>query len=169
MSKRQAALARNRVEAGSAAGADRTWSITTTDGDTVTGYLPAWASVDPSATGVPPHRLGDALSDINHHLPFDGTVLTVDSPDDRTEPPEEEPFFRGGIDCNPYAEDPEPKIPVANFEVLPDYWAFDLGPDEVTRISKELRALADRFDNEVVPALIAARTDWTAALKRRAS
>lgn len=35
----------------------RTWTITTTAGDTVSGYLPGWAEQDPSRTGLRPERL----------------------------------------------------------------------------------------------------------------
>lgn len=43
----------------------RTWQVTTTNGHTTTGYLPAWADEDPSRTGVPVGRLGKIATTLN--------------------------------------------------------------------------------------------------------
>lgn len=142
----------------------RTWIITTTVGKSVIGYLPDWAESDPSVTGVPLKRLSPELDDIRHHAPFDGQFVRVHSPaaghdkDDTTE----ERIFCGGIECHPYAEDPEPRVPVVNIAIIGDLWIKDLDPDGLADVVAKLRAQADRLDNEVRPALVAARDDWAA-------
>jgi hypothetical protein len=141
----------------------RTWTITTTSGCTVTGHLPGWATADPSEEGVSADRLAVALDDVNHHAPFEGLSLSVFTPGRPVDGPEAAPFFRGGIDCNPFAAAPEPCVPVANIEVLPDFWLNDLDPDGLAGAAAMLRTLADRLDNELRPALVAARADWAAA------
>jgi hypothetical protein len=72
----------------------------------------------------------------------------------------EEQVLWGSIDCIPYAEDPEPRIPVVNIAIIEDYWINDLDPDGLTELAARLRAQADRLENEIRPRLIAARTDW---------
>lgn len=66
----------------------------------------------------------------------------------------------GSIDCHPYAEDPDSRVPTVNINITADCWIADLDPDGLVKFSAKLRAQADRFDNEVLPALIAAREDW---------
>jgi hypothetical protein len=70
--------------------------------------------------------------------------------------------LHGSIDCNPYAPDPEPRIPVANLRLAGECWLTDLGPDDLGQLANTLRHLADRLDGRVIPALIAARADWSA-------
>ena len=142
----------------------RTWTITTTVGKSVIGYLPDWAEGDPSATGVPLKRLSPELDDIRHHAAFDGQFVRVHSPtagrdkDDTTE----ERIFCGSIECHPYAEDPDPRVPVVNIAIIGDLWINDLDPTGLADVAAKLRAQADRLDNEVRPALVAARDDWAA-------
>jgi hypothetical protein len=138
--------------------APRTWSISTTTGLTVSGHLPPWATEDPSETGVPADQLPRRLADLNHHAPFDGLTLQVSAPG---HPNSHEPFFRGGIDCDPYADPPDPRIPVAHLEVLPDYWLHDLTPADLTTLSDTLRTLAALLESTLHPALTRARHDWS--------
>lgn len=141
--------------------AGRVWTITTLTGDKVTGYLPAWAVADPSQGGVPLDRLSLVLDDINHHAPFDGIVLDVVGPDCAPEAPAEQAlFFNGGIDCNPHAQAPEPGVPVANLQILSEYWMFGLDPAALTELAAKLYDVAKRIDNELRPQLIAVRADW---------
>jgi hypothetical protein len=140
-----------------------TWTIATTHDLAVTGYLPAWADDDPSTTQVPLGLLHVRLADICHRAVFEGLPLQVRSPPSHGEAGQlaQEQVLWGTIDCTPYAEDPEPRIPVVNLAVIEDYWINHLDPDELTEIATALRIQADRLDHEVRPALIAARTDWT--------
>ncbi|WP_333768670.1 DUF6907 domain-containing protein [Streptomyces sp. IBSBF 2435] len=136
----------------------RTWTITTTNGYTTVGYLPAWADDDPSTTNVPPQHLGTELADMNHHQPFPGQRMTIaltDTPGIGTV------ILSGSIDCAPYSEDPTARLPVVNLQLVDDYWLHNLDPDQLGVIASQLRAQADHLDHEVRPALISAREDWT--------
>jgi hypothetical protein len=137
---------------------ERQWAIITTGGHVVTGYLPTWATTDPSERDVPLDELADRLADINHWAAFPGQTITVHTPE--TGRPIEEEILHGSIDCNPYADAPEPRIPVANIHVAAECWISDLDPDDLARLAAQLRAQADRLEHQVRPALIAARTDW---------
>jgi len=75
--------------------------------------------------------------------------------------PGQEMVFWGSIDCSPYAEDPEPRVPVVNIAIVDDFWIMGLDPDGLTGIAAQLRAQADRLDHEIRPRLIACRDDWS--------
>ncbi|WP_329131155.1 hypothetical protein OG552_09360 [Streptomyces sp. NBC_01476] len=128
----------------------RTWTITTTAGFTVEGYLPAWAEEDPSATGVPLDRLPVRLADIGHWTHFGGQPMRVRSPAFESEgsSEREEQVFWGSIDCHPFAEDPDPREPVVSLAVIGDFWINDLDPDGLAEVAAQLRAQADRLDHE---------------------
>ncbi|MFC4034479.1 DUF6907 domain-containing protein [Streptomyces polygonati] len=140
----------------------RRWTIATTPGFSATGYLPAWAEEDPSESGVPLDRLQIRLADINHWTRFDGQTMRVRSPAFGGEGAQlgEAHIFRGSIDCNPYAEDPDPRVPVVNLAIIEDFWINDLDPADLADLAAKLRAQADRLDHEIRPQLIAARADW---------
>jgi hypothetical protein len=140
--------------------ATQTWTITTTTGYTAAGYLPPWAEDDPSRTGIPPQHLATELADINHHQPFPGQRIAVALTDDQ--PAQETVILSGSIDCAPFSEDPTSRQPVANLQVIDDYWLTNLGPDQLATIATQLRTQADHLDHHVRPALLAARNDWTA-------
>lgn len=137
----------------------RIWAITTTDGCTAWGYLPAWAETDPSAAGVSLAELPIRLSDMSHRAPFPGQCVPVTCDDG---PAEDTEIFWGSIDCNPHLGAPELSTPVVNIRIIDDYWLNDLDPNGVADLAAQLRAQADRLDNEVRPRLIAARADWNA-------
>lgn len=145
-----------------AADAGRTWTITTDEGLSVTGHLPAWAEDDPSESGIPLDRLGTVLSDINHHLDTSGQLLRVRSSPGASGPTDEEvPVFCGSIDCDPYSPDPHQRIPVFTFHLVDDHLITALDPEGVTALAAALRTQADILDHEVRPTLLAARDDWT--------
>ncbi|SDO51832.1 DUF6907 domain-containing protein [Actinacidiphila guanduensis] len=139
----------------------RTWTITTDTGFSISGHLPDWAEEDPSAQGVPIERLGLMLSDINHHRGFVGCPLPVHVPDGRTGTATESvEVLHVGIDCDPYAPEPELRQPVANLCLVDDYMVPGLDPDGLARLAAALRAHADLLDGEVRAALVRARGDW---------
>ncbi|MFC4035307.1 DUF6907 domain-containing protein [Streptomyces polygonati] len=140
----------------------RTWTIGTTAGFTATGYLPAWAEEDPSDSGVPLDELQLRLADINHWTHFDGQTMQVRLPAFGGEASQvgEAQVFRGSIDCNPYAEEPEPRVPVVNLAIIEDFWINDLDPEALGDLAAKLRAQADRLDHEIRPRLIDIRADW---------
>jgi hypothetical protein len=145
----------------------RAWTIVTTDGHTVSGYLPEWVDDDPSETGVPPQQLPRRLVDIGHFADFDGQdvrVVAGPSPDylDDLGKALEHEMFRGTISCRPFDTDPALRVPVADIDVLPGYTMDALTPDDLTDLATKLRAQADRLEHEVRPKLVAARDDWTA-------
>ncbi|WP_328459491.1 DUF6907 domain-containing protein [Streptomyces sp. NBC_00448] len=109
------------------------WTITTTTGLKVTGYLPAWAAEDPSEAGVLVEQLGARLSDISHHAAFRDQFIDAD--DGRGQQ-----ILSGSIDCNPYAEDPEPRVPTAAVNVTSVCRVGDLDPDGLAKFSAQLRA-----------------------------
>ena len=134
-----------------------TWAIATSTGDTVTGHQPTWAENNPSQTGVPPERLEIVLADICHYTDFSAQgirVATHGGPGTFTG------ILGGSIDCHPYAQDPAPRIPVVNLQIIDDHWIHNLDPDQLAAITAKLRAQADYLDHEIRPALTAARTDW---------
>jgi anti-sigma regulatory factor (Ser/Thr protein kinase) len=136
-----------------------TWTLTTTQGTVTTGYLPDWAEDDPSETDVAPELLPARLAAINHRTVFEGQYMSVRAPD-ATGKAEEEEIFGASIDCNPYDENPAHRVPIANLQVLPDFWISALSPADLTAIIGQLRSQADRLETEVHPALTAAREDW---------
>jgi hypothetical protein len=137
------------------------WTITTVNGVQTSGYLPGWAEDDPSEVGVPLEMLGVRLADVSHRSFFEGQIIDVVAPDAHGKA-EEEAVFEASIDCTPYAEDPEPRVPVVDIHAYPEHWILGLGPAGVAEVAAKLRAQADRLDHEVRPALIAAREDWAA-------
>jgi hypothetical protein len=138
------------------------WTIATTAGHTATGYLPPWAAKNPSEKDVPIERLGAHLSDITHYTEFEGQTVLVHSSERKGEGPADEQILYGSIDCHPYAEDPDPRIPVVNINISNGCWTTDLDPAGLAAFIAAFRAQADRLDREVLPALIAAREDWDA-------
>jgi hypothetical protein len=146
-------------------GAARRWTISTVNGVTVSGYLPAWADEDPSESGVSPERLSVTLVDIAHRRVFDGAVFLAFTTEGGLDGAHPVSVFQAEIQCSP-CPDPtlpgEPVIPVVNIQISPECWMTDLGPDELANVAVRLRALVDRIEREVLPALIAARADWEA-------
>ncbi|WP_329362400.1 hypothetical protein OG896_03985 [Streptomyces sp. NBC_00669] len=141
----------------------RTWTITTDTGFSISGHLPPWATDDPSEHQLPVDRLGIALSDINHHQDVCGHALPLRTPDGSDEPGHDTdpvPVFSGSIDCDPYATEPEPRIPVFNFRLVDDYRMEALGPEGITELAAAFRAHAEVLDTHVRHALIEARGDW---------
>lgn len=138
----------------------RHWRITTRDGDTVAGPLPAWAGCDPSEDGVPPAELPVRLADITHHAAFPGQTVTVYSPSHASGQPCDVEILHGSIDCVPFAEQPASRVPVVNLRLTDECWITDLTPDDLAALSAQLRSQADRLDREIRPTLIAARSDW---------
>ena len=136
----------------------RTWTITTTNGLSVTGHLPDWAEDDPSKDGVTVERLSVELTDMTHEMFFNGQLLDVVHGSD---PAEQREVLAGTITCHPCADAPDPRIPVANIVIVDDFWLTDLDPTGLAAIAARLRAQADHLDNEIRPTLIAARNDWT--------
>jgi hypothetical protein len=140
------------------------WSIATNEGVTATGYLPAWSEDDPTTAGVPLAHLPTALADVSHRAHFDGQTFPVHDPDTGAPPTEsaEERALWGVLVCNPYAEEPDPRVPVVNIAILRDYWINHLDQDGVAEVAAKLRAQADLLDHDVRPRLIAARAYWAA-------
>ncbi|WP_328465583.1 DUF6907 domain-containing protein [Streptomyces sp. NBC_00448] len=139
----------------------RTWTIATDTGFSISGLLPPWATDDPSGHQLPVDRLGIALSDINHHQEICGQILklTLQTPDDQGRD-DAAPVFCGSIDCDPYATEPDLRVPVFNFHLVDDYRLEALGPDDITELATTFRAHADVLDHHVRPALVEARSDW---------
>ncbi|WP_329370087.1 hypothetical protein OG896_29110 [Streptomyces sp. NBC_00669] len=136
------------------------WRIAAAFGHAVSGYLPAWAENDPSEEGVPIEEFGVRLSDVSHCAEFEGQTVRVRTSDRRGEQPAEEQILYGSIDCHPYAEDPEPRVPVVNINITNGCWVNDLDPAGLAAFIAKLRAQVDRLEGEVLPALVAACADW---------
>ncbi|WP_435128790.1 DUF6907 domain-containing protein [Actinacidiphila sp. bgisy144] len=140
----------------------RQWTITTTTGEQTTGYLPPWATEDPSEQGVLPEELAARLADVCHSTEFPGQVLRAYSPGNVTDAPEEVEILGSSITCAPYAPTPELAIPVATVCVADGYWITDLDPTGLAELIAGLRAVADRLDDVVIPQLNDIRAEWTA-------
>ncbi|BBA98398.1 hypothetical protein RVR_4560 [Actinacidiphila reveromycinica] len=140
----------------------RRWAITTTTGEKVTGYLPPWATEDPSEADVQPEKLAARLADVCHYTEFPGQVLQAYSPGNVTDEPEELEVMSSSITCTPYAPAPELAVPVVTVRVAGEYWMTDLDPAGVAGLVVGLRAVADRLDGVVIPQLNTVRAEWTA-------
>ncbi|MFC4035821.1 DUF6907 domain-containing protein [Streptomyces polygonati] len=151
----------------------QTWSISTTGGFTLTGYLPPWADEDPSATDVPLEKLSIKLIDLAHWRPFDGQRMRIHHPahaDGDGQPGEcEESVLDGHIACYPYSDDPAERTPYANVRVVDDFWLNNLTPEGLTKLATQLRAQAHHLETDLAPILEQARSDWTAHQIERAN
>ena len=149
----------------------RAWSISTTGGFTLTGYLPPWADEDPSDTDVPLERLSIKLIDLAHWWPFDGQRMRIHHPAhaDEQAGESEESLFDGHITCYPYSEDPQERTPYANVRVVDDFWLNNLTPEGLAQLATQLRTQADHLEKDVTPILEAARNDWAAHQLGRAN
>jgi hypothetical protein len=137
------------------------WTITTSAGFGTSGYLPEWAEDDPSESDVPLDMLRVRLGSMNHRTFFEGPIMPVSTTDTKGDV-EEDAVFEGSLDCNPYDQDPRLRVPVVNIQVCLGRWILGLNPQGLEEIAAKLRAQADRLHDEILPALIAARDDWTA-------
>jgi hypothetical protein len=135
----------------------KTWAITTTSGHTTTGYLPPWAEQDPSQTAVPDQQLGKVLADICHYTEFSGQRMRAATDGG---PGTDTVILGGSIDCHPYTDNPQTRIPVANLQIIDDHWIHNLDPWALATIAAKLHAQANYLNHEIRPALLAARTDW---------
>jgi hypothetical protein len=137
----------------------RQWTITSSGGYTVQGYLPGWAEDDPSRTDVPSNAMRNAVYDVIHRASFDGQLV---SPARGGYGPGRDTWTLGGnIEVIP-DNDGKPSTPVVNVHLIEDFWLTGLGPDEVAALAGQLRAQADRLEHDVRPRLIAYRADWAA-------
>jgi len=137
------------------------WTITTESGSVTSGYLPDWAEDDPTEADVPLDLLPARLGGINHRNFFEGAMMPLTTTDAKDEA-EEDAVFEGSIDCNPYDADTRLRVPVVNIQVCLGRRILGLDPQELADIAVKLRTQADRLQDEVLPALIAAREDWAA-------
>jgi hypothetical protein len=137
----------------------RIWTITATDDTTASGYLPGWAEEDPSRTGVPPAAFRNAVHDVIHRAHFDGQLLRPAR--GGYGPGADTWALNGTIECIPDTDDGTPPIPVANVHIIEDFWLTGLGPADLSALAAQLRAQADRLENDVRPRLIAYRADWS--------
>ncbi|WP_328470851.1 DUF6907 domain-containing protein [Streptomyces sp. NBC_00448] len=138
----------------------RRWTLTDTDGRTLTGHLPPWAGDDPSEHNVPPDAWEDRLADIHLTRRFPGRTVPVYCATSPAPGPVAEEAFSCTLDCNPHAEGPEPRVPLVNMHLCGDSWFTDLGPEDLTRLAATFRWVANRLDREVRPALVDAQEDW---------
>jgi hypothetical protein len=149
------------TEPDATADSERQWAITTTTGERTTGYLPPWATENPSEQDVPPQELAARLDGIRHVAEFPGQVLHAYPPGNTTDTPQGMEILRASITCTPYASEPEPAIPVATVWVADAHQIADLDPTGLAEIVEGLRAVADRLDHVVIPHLNDIRAAWT--------
>lgn len=144
----------------------RTWTIASLEGDVARGYLPGWAEEDPSRIGIAPERMRHAVHDVIHREPFDGQLLRL--AEGGYGPGEQTWVLSGNIECIPEPGEDEQPVPVVNVHLIEDFWLTGLGPREVAVLAAQLRAQADRLEQEVRPRLVAYRADWAAHQPRSA-
>ncbi len=138
---------------------DGVWSIDTTSGETITGYLPVWADEDPSGRGVALDRLIPKLSDITHEVCFGGQLMRVRH--GMQEPGEDTAVFVPYLQCRPFHENgPDASVPRVSIQIVDDVWIPDMGPEELAAFADKLRDLHDLLMGKVVRALITALADW---------
>jgi DNA-binding XRE family transcriptional regulator len=135
----------------------RTWAVTTVSGVTVRGHLPGWADEDPSRDGVLPALLGTALADVVLEADAGGLILPVVHGQSS---PEQAAVLAVTFVCKPFGQDDEPRVPVAEVQIVDDFWLKDLDPQGITDLGERLRTLGHLLVHQVGPALAAARADW---------
>jgi hypothetical protein len=144
----------------------RTWTITADSGLTASGYLPDWATDDPSEENVPLAEFGIRLSDLAHFADFTGQkVPQVNSPGAGPgEPSQVGPavILRPSITCDPYADEPERRVPSATVRITDDYYVDCLDPPALAALITGLEAQVNHLRTAVLPALTNARHDWSA-------
>lgn len=136
---------------------DRTWAVTTTSGLAVRDYLPYWAENDPSCGGVRPERLDVALDDVVLEADAGGLVLPVVH---GQAPAEQAAVLAVTLVCKPFGQEGEQRLPVADVQLVDDFWLKGLDPQGARDFGQRLRDLGNLLVNQVAPALEAARTDW---------
>ncbi|WP_435178875.1 DUF6907 domain-containing protein [Actinacidiphila sp. bgisy145] len=146
-----------------------TWTISTTEGITLTGHQPDWSMDNPSRTGI---TLDQAVGHLREHahyamLPVDPVLppATLDLEINGTRYRESTNLmFASQIACHPYAENPHQRVPTASLTIVEE-WDFEgLAPTDLARFATQIRTQADYFETTVLPALTTAREDWTAHL-----
>ncbi len=147
--------------------AGRTWSIVTTTGEAMTGFLPAWAEEDPSRAGVEPGRLSVELSDVTHEAWFGGRLMRV-CPGGQ-DPGEDSAVLGAVLRCRPFAggSDAAARTPLVGIQIVDDFWIEDLDPSGVVEVAGRFRAFAELLVTEVAPALTRARAEWAEHLTAR--
>ena len=140
--------------------AGRTWAISTTTGYTTRGHLPAWADDDPSATGVAPERLGTELTDVLHCTTFGGQLLRACPR--ALDPGEGSVALTPYLQCAPYAEEPERRVPLLNLQLAGDLWLTNLDPQGALEVAEQFEDFVNVLREKAVPAVMAARTEWAA-------
>ena len=148
------------------ASAGRTWAISTTTGYTTSGHLPAWADDDPSTTGVAPERLGTELTDVLHCTTFGGQLLRACP--QALDPGEDSVALTAYLQCAPYAEEPERRVPLLNLQLAGDLWLTNLDPQDALEVAEQLEDFVTVLREKAVPAAMAARTEWAARQPRGA-
>ncbi|WP_236060007.1 helix-turn-helix domain-containing protein [Actinacidiphila acididurans] len=136
----------------------RTWSVTTTSGLTVRDQLPAWADNDPSRDDVRPEHLHAALADVVLEADAGGLVLPVVHGQD---PAEQAAVLAVTLTCKPFGQQGEPRVPVAEVQLVEDFWLKGLDPQGITDFGHRLHVLGHLLIHQVAPALQAARADWS--------
>lgn len=142
----------------------RTWRITTTNGTTAYGYLPAWADDDPSETDLDPRALSLTLTDIVHHFPFTGlaTPLVTQSDDDPDADDGIASYFCE-IECHPHpdhARPDDPLTPVLLVQITQNHTTTCHEPAELAALIARLRAHTDFLAHDVLPAFRTIHEDW---------
>jgi DNA-binding XRE family transcriptional regulator len=138
----------------------RTWAITTTNGYTASGPLPAFADDDPSTTGVAPERLSAELTDILHWTAFGGQYMRVCPA--ALDPGEDSVVLTAHLQCAPYAEEPQRRVPLLNIQIAADLWLINLDPGAALEVADRFEEFVHLLRGTAVPAAVAARTEWAA-------
>ncbi|WP_307795341.1 helix-turn-helix domain-containing protein [Actinacidiphila acididurans] len=136
----------------------RSWAVTTTSGLTVRDHLPDWADSDPSRDGVRPEHLDAVLADVVLETDTGGLILPVVHGQD---PAEQAAVLAVTLTCKPFGQSDEPRIPVADVQLVDDFWLKGLDPQGITDFGQRLRTLGHALIHQVGPALEAARADWS--------
>ncbi|WP_435131659.1 DUF6907 domain-containing protein [Actinacidiphila sp. bgisy144] len=144
-----------------------TWTITTTEGITLTGHQPDWSQDNPSHTDITLDQAINHLRDHAHYtmLPIDPVLppATLDITINGTHYRESTSLmFATQIACHPYSTQPHQQVPTASLTIVEE-WDFEgLTPADLAHIATQIRTQADYFENTVLPALVTARENWAA-------
>jgi hypothetical protein len=144
-------------------GPARRWRIATTNGITASGYLPAWAYEDPSASDIDPRRLDVTLANVVHFYQFEDVIEPLVGPDDGLDGEGNVMTYFCEVAWHPFADasaPDDPLHPVLNIQVSGGETTRCADPVELVAFIARLRAHIEYLDLHVLPVFTAIREDW---------
>jgi hypothetical protein len=122
-----------------------TWTITTTEGITLTGHQPDWSN---QALGYLREHAHYTMLPIDPALPPATLDIQINGTRHRQST---SLMFATQIACRPYSPQPPKQVPTASRTIIEDWDIEDLTPTDLARIATQIRTQADYFENTALP------------------